>query len=40
MMRKKKQDLEVQMLNTKAYLDIQWMVFITQPHVGLKHLIT
>jgi hypothetical protein len=35
-----KQDLKVKMLNTKVYPIIQPMVFVTHPHVGLKHLIT
>jgi hypothetical protein len=28
------------MLKTKACLDIQQVVFVAQPHLGLRHLIT
>ncbi len=34
------QDLEVQILNKEVYPIVQLVVFVTQPHVGLRYLIT
>jgi hypothetical protein len=34
-----KQELEIQMLNLEAYPTIQLVLFVIQPHVGLKYLV-